>query len=143
VDTSAIVKLYVKEEYSCEVSNWFRRNNEAIPLTCFHELEFTNAFHLKKFRMEITDDQVRLILSRFDEHQMRGVYYRPILNWADTFSFALDIARKHTASTGSRCLDILHVASALAMKADRFLTLDDRQSELASLAGLQPEDFIS
>jgi predicted nucleic acid-binding protein len=34
-------------------------------------------------------------------------------------------------------LDILHVASALSIKAKQFMTFDDRQSKLASLAGLR------
>ncbi|CAB1064281.1 hypothetical protein D1BOALGB6SA_9073 [Olavius sp. associated proteobacterium Delta 1] len=36
-------------------------------------------------------------------------------------------------------MDILHVASALSMNADRFLTLDDRQTRLAARAGLKIE----
>ncbi len=139
-DTSIIVKLYIKEKHSFEVSNWLRENDRAIPLTRFHELEFTNAIFLKQFRMEITDDQVRLILGKFNEHQTRGVYYHPQINWTDTLNIAIDLAHSHTSNTGSRSLDILHVASALAVKANRFLTLDDRQSELASAAGLKVED---
>ncbi len=136
VDTSVIVKLYIKEEYSLEVSQWIRRNNEAIPLTRFHELEFTNAIYLKQFRTEMTNEQVLFVLSKFDEHQRRGVYYRPQINWTDTINFALDLSESHTKTTGSRSFDILHVASALAIKANRFLTLDKRQSALAGLAGL-------
>jgi predicted nucleic acid-binding protein len=136
VDTSVMVKLYIKEEYSLEVSHWIRRNNEAIPLTRFHELEFTNAIYLKQFRTEMTNEQVLLILSKFDEHQRKGVYYRPQINWTDTINFALDLSQSHTKTTGSRSLDILHVASALAIKANRFLTLDKRQIALAGLAGL-------
>ena len=63
VDTSVIVKLYFKEEYSQAVSIWLKSNDEAIPLTSFHELELTNAIHLKQFRTEITPDETRLILS--------------------------------------------------------------------------------
>jgi len=140
VDTSIIVKLYIKEKHSLEVSNWLRQNNEAVPLTRFHELEFTNAIFLKLFRTEITDDQVRLILEKFNEHQTRGVYYHPQINWTEALNIAVDLIHNHTADTGSRSLDILHVASALAVKANRFLTLDDRQSELASAVGLKIED---
>ena len=136
VDTSVMVKLYIKEEYSLEASHWIRRNNEAIPLTRFHELEFTNALYLKQFRTEMTNEQALLVLSKFDEHQRRGVYYRPQINWTDTMNFALDLSQSHTKTTGSRSLDILHVASALAIKANRFLTLDKRQSALAGSAGL-------
>lgn len=140
VDTSVIVKLYIKEEYSLEVSHWIRKNNEAIPLTRFHELEFTNAVYLKQLRTEMTKEQVLFVLSKFDEHQRRGVYYRPQINWVDTINLALDLSQSHTKTAGSRSLDIIHVASALAIKANRFLTLDKRQSALADLAGLTVEN---
>ena len=140
VDTSVIVKLYIKEDLSFEVSHWIRANNEALPLTTFHELEFKNALYLKQFRAEITDDQIRIILFKLDEHHKRGVYFRPLLNWTDTMNLALDLARIHTPKTGARSLDIIHVASALAIKADRFLTLDQRQAKLAVSAGLKLDD---
>jgi predicted nucleic acid-binding protein len=136
VDTSVIVKLYVKEKHSLDASNWLKENNEAIPLTVFHELEFNNAINLKEFRGEITRDKTRLITARFADHESKGIYYRPQISWADTFKYAVDLSRKHSRKTGSRALDILHVASALSMKADRFLTLDERQSRLVSLAGI-------
>ena len=140
VDTSVIVKLYFKEEYSRDASNWLKENNEAIPLTSFHELELINAIHLKQFRTEITPDETRLILSRFEEHEISGIYYRPQLDWSAIFIHAIDLSKKHSASIGSRSLDILHVASALSISADRYLTLDDRQTRLAALAGLKMEN---
>ena len=136
VDTSVIVKLYVKEKHSLDASNWLKENNEAIPLTVFHELEFNNAINLKEFRGEIARDKTRLIMARFAEHESKGIYYRPQISWADTFKYAVDLSRKHSRKTGSRALDILHVASALSIKADRFFTFDERQSKLVSLAGI-------
>ena len=137
LDTSVIVKLYIKEDYSRDTSNWLKENNEAIPLTSFHELEFVNAIHLKQFRTEITLDETHLIISRFEEHEKKGIYYRPPLDWSAVFIHAIDLSKKHSANLGSRALDILHVASALSIHADRFLTLDDRQSRLAAHAGLK------
>ena len=137
VDTSIIVKLYVKEGHSPDASNRIIENNEAIPLTGFHDLEFTNVINLKLFRREITGDEADYIISKFHEHEGKGVYYRPQLSWAETFRYAVDLSGNHTGNTGSRSLDILHVASALSIKADRFFTLDTRQSKLASLAGLK------
>ncbi len=141
VDTSVIVKLYIKEEYSLDTSNWLKENNEAIPLTSFHELEFINAIYLKQFRNEITLDETRLIISRFEEHEKKGIYYRPQIDWSAIFNHAIDLSKKHSGSIGSRSLDILHVASALSINADRFLTSDDRQSKLAALAGLKIENI--
>ena len=141
VDTSVIVKLYIKEEYSRDTSSWLKENNEALPLTSFHELELINAIHSKQFRAEITLDETRLVMSRFEEHEKSGIYYRPQLDWAAVFIHAIDLSKKHSSSIGSRSLDILHVASALSIKADRFLTLDDRQTKLAALAGLKIENI--
>ncbi len=141
VDTSVIVKLYIKEKYSRNASNWLKENNEALPLTSFHELELINAIHLKQFRAEITLDEARLIMSRFEEHEKSGIYYRPQLDWSAIFIHAIDLSKKHSASSGSRSLGILHVASALSINADRLLTLDDRQTRLGALVGLKIENI--
>ena len=141
VDTSVMVKLYIKEKYSRAASGWLKLNNESIPLTSFHELELINAIHLKQFRTEITPAETHLIMSRFEEHEKNGIYYRPPLSWPDIFINAIELSRKHSASIGSRALDIIHIASALLIGADRFLTLDDRQTRLATLAGLKLESI--
>jgi predicted nucleic acid-binding protein len=81
-----------------------------------------------------------MVLLKFDDHHKRGVYYRSPLNWTNTMNMAIDLAQNHSKNTGVRSLDIIHVASALAIKADRFLTLDERQAKLAASAGLSLED---
>jgi predicted nucleic acid-binding protein len=136
VDTGVIVKLYIKEAFSQDVSNWIRANNEAIPLTLFHDLEFNNAIQFKRFRSEITSEEANSIASKREEHEKKGRYYRPSMNWTDMFQCAIDLSQKHTRAIGSRSLDIIHIASALTMKADRFLTLDEKQMQLAHLVGL-------
>lgn len=137
VDTSVLVKLYIKEAYSRKASEWIRANNEAIPKTVFHELEFTNAIQLKLFRKEISDKQAGIVLKRFNEHEKEGIFYAPPINWAHIFAVCLDLSNNYTKSTGSRSLDIIHVASALTMGAERFFTFDTKQAQLASAAGLQ------
>jgi predicted nucleic acid-binding protein len=137
VDTSVVVKLYIKEAYSQEVAAWIRANDEAIPKTVFHELEFTNAIKLKQFRDEMTGSEAETILSRFNQHEVDGIFYRPAINWPDVFARSLTLSKNHTETIGSRSLDVIHVALALSMGADRFFTFDEKQSQLASAAGLQ------
>jgi predicted nucleic acid-binding protein len=139
VDTSVMVKLYVREAHSREVSEWLQANNEAIPLTAIHELEFTNAIKLKQFRNEMTGDKAGIVFNNFREHEKRGVFYRPQINWSDAFARSLHLSKNHTEKTGSRSLDVIHVAVALTIGTDRFLTFDQRQSLLASAAGLRIE----
>ena len=136
IDTSAIVKLYIKETDSKDVSRWIRNNNEPIPLTGLTELELKNALKLKESRKEIHIDNFHKIWRRLEQHEERGVYYRPSVDWPEVFGLALDLTNNHTSSIGSRSLDILHVAVALFLKVDRILTFDERQSQLAAAAGI-------
>ncbi len=137
VDTSVIVTLYVKEEYSRKAADWIRNNDEAMPLTPFHELEFSNAVNLKLFRKELTETQAASIFSRLREHQHSGVYYQPLINWPEVMPHSIALSKRHTSDLGSRSLDIIHVALALSIGANRFLTFDERQSRLAEAVGLQ------
>ena len=110
-------------------------------ITRIHELEFTNAVQLKRFRSEATEDEALVIATRFKEHENKGVFYRPQLEWSGIFNSAVDLSEKHTAMTGARSLDILHIAAALSIKADKFFTADGRQTEVAKLAGLKIVDL--
>ncbi len=137
LDTSVIVKMYIKELYSRETSDWIRANNEAIPKTIFHELEFTNAIRLKQFRNEMGNKEAGIIFQQFSQHEKERIFYRPQINWSDAFARSLELSKTHTRTLGSRSLDVVHVASALTMGANRFFTFDEKQSQLASAAGLQ------
>ena len=55
---------------------------------------------------------------------------------AAVYEKAKQLARKHTSRLGSRTLDIVHVASALALGAEPFYTFDANQGRLARLEGL-------
>ena len=143
VDTSAIVKLYIKEPGSGTVSEWIKNNNEPIPLTGLIELELINALQLKQFRDELNNDEFENIISLLHDHEQRGVYYRPVVEWPGVFSFAISLSNNHTPNCGARSLDILHVASALAMKAETFLTFDKRQAELTAMVGLKTVNLAS
>ena len=139
IDTSAIVKLYIRESDSRSLSEWIKKNNEPLPLTSLIELEFINALKLKQFRNEIGREDFNSILLKLQEHEKKGVYYRPPMDWTVVFSHAHDLSKNHTAEIGSRSLDILHIASALFLKIEKVLTYDEKQAQLALLAGLKTE----
>jgi len=66
-----------------------------------------------------------------------GVLRRAEPAWPSVFRQALALSRDHSAVLGTRSLDILHVAAAIACDASQFLTCDRRQAQLARTAGLQ------
>jgi hypothetical protein len=64
------------------------------------------------------------------------VLLRPDLNWFDVYREAEALSRALTTSLGTRSLDLLHVACALLLDADGFITFDGRQAALGAKAGL-------
>ena len=136
-DTSVIVKLYVREPRSAEAAALVQQGRKAIPLTHFHELEFANALRLKQFRAEADANQIGNILDKLHTHLERGVYFRPDIDWHEVLRQAERLSQAHTCRIGTRTLDLIHVASALIMGADHFLTFDERQQNLARKVGLK------
>ncbi len=136
VDTSILVKLYFRETFSLQAARWVTQNNQSLPLTAFHELEFINALQQKQFREELSSEIVQDVLERFKGHEGKGIYYRPALDWSQVMTRSQELSNMYTAATGSRSLDIIHVASALTLNCTSFFSYDTRQGDLAEKAGL-------
>lgn len=136
LDSSALIKLYVAETGSDRVSGYARALRHPIPFSHLHELEMKNALQLKLFRREATSKAVDESVRAIDDDFSAGVLSRPELNWFDVFRLASKLALEHSSEIGCRSLDLLHVASALALEATTLLTFDDRQARLARANGL-------
>lgn len=134
-DTSFLVSLYIQD------ANTVRAVADAPKLmpVCFTPLlehELRNAIRLGVFRRQITTAQREKALHDIESDKAAGVLHTVPLDWPKALKQAEALGRRHTEMLGSRGMDILHVASALALKADRFVTFDEKQRELARLAGL-------
>ena len=69
-----------------------------------------------------------------------GQYHTPYLDPITLHEMALQMTMR-TPVTGCRSLDILHVAAARLIAAERFITADRRQATLAEIEGL-PIDLV-
>jgi predicted nucleic acid-binding protein len=63
-------------------------------------------------------------------------WYVPEVNSAAALRLAEELANEHNAALGTRSLDSLHVAWALAVEATQFVTGDERQARLAKAVRL-------
>jgi predicted nucleic acid-binding protein len=129
------MSLYSPDVHSARAAAQMRRLQEPVLLTPLGEAELTNALELRIFRKEATATEIRKAQSNFREHVMGGVFALEEMP-ATVYERTKQIARKRTASLGLRTLGILHVASALLLRADRFWTFDRRQSTLAKAEGI-------
>jgi hypothetical protein len=135
-DTSFLVSLYSADANSAQATGQMARLRGEVILTVLGELELTNAFRLHVFRKEATEAETNRAQAKFEEHVRDGVFtFQPLP--PAVYDRARQIARKQTAALGCRTLDILHIASALLLQADRFWTFDQRQAALARAEGMR------
>lgn len=104
-------------------------------LTSFNRSEWTHAVFQHVFHSKISLWGARELCSQFDADRQSGLWMEvdvPDLS----FDLCTTLAQRHVSKIGARTLDSLHVASALRLKADGFLTFDKRQAKLAEAEGL-------
>ena len=134
LDTSAFVKLYLREEGSAEVHGLVVGQQEPLPVWHFLELEFQNALRFKVFLSEMSSDEVDRIISLYLDRKRGGQYFAPSLDPIALHELSLQMTTR-TQTIGCRALDILHVAAARLCNATLFVTADKRQAALCEAEG--------
>jgi predicted nucleic acid-binding protein len=135
LDTGCLVKLYYPEPDSQKVAALVA--DRSICFNPLHELEFTNALHLKLFHRSATSVQLQAARALVEADMKSGVLLPAVANWEKIFHAATDLARQHSASFGCRSLDVFHCAAASVLEASEFLSTDARQKQLAGAMGLK------
>jgi len=146
-DTSFLVKLVTREVGSPEAMAEFRRLG--LPRLLFlplHTLEATNAirqraFHLRRSagsgqRAGIARER-DAALTRIERWLKRGWLMEAGADCDEALVKARTLSEKHTERLGCRGFDLLHVALALDLECDVFLTADRVQGALAQAEGLR------
>lgn len=135
-DTSFLFSLHVPDANCSAAAAILKRLQPPLVTTDFAEFEFINAINARIFRKELRASEEQAVLLSFSRDVNQGVV-RIVPISAATFAHARRIARTQTRVFGTRALDVLHVASALALRATSFCTFDKNQARLAVSAGLR------
>lgn len=136
VDTSVLVSLYIEDAHSPRADAWRQAHPAAITFTRLHRIEFRNALGLAVFQQRLTRAEAQAAWQDMEQDLASGLLVPAGEMWTQIADEAERLAELHTPTVGSRSLDILHVAAALALGATAFVTFDERQSRLARIAGL-------
>ena len=134
LDTSAFLKLYIREAGSEQVQSMVVSQFEPLPVWEILEMELCNALNLKVFRGELKMSESAVQYSLFRQRQAKGFYFVPELRRAQLMA-DFRLLSELTPRLGCRTMDILHVACAMQLKPDVFLTFDHRPRELAQTTG--------
>ena len=104
--------------------------------TALHALEVRNAFKLGVFRGLLTTVDVATAWGNLESDLRSARLVRSTVKWPSVFRRAARLSERYSATTGTRSLDILHVAAAKSLRAVEFISFDGRQRALASATGL-------
>jgi len=99
-------------------------------------LELRNALYLAVLRKQIQEGIQRAAWQTIERDIRNGVFIRAQLDPDRLHDQAAELADKHSATAGTRTLDIIHVAAALLIGAKLFLSFDNRQRSVAKREGL-------
>jgi predicted nucleic acid-binding protein len=135
LDTSALLKLYIREKGSEFVQTQVMSQDLPLPIWELQLAEFINALRLKTFWGEIDNDQADGLLALFDERMERGQYYVPEID-RDRLMTTFRALSRETERIGCRTMDVYHVACAVQLGPQHFISFDERQRTLATSAGL-------
>jgi len=146
-DSSYLVKLLVLEAGSeAAVAEYRRLRLPPLFLLPLHSLEVENAIRQKAFRQrrsvpagergQVAREKTAA-LARWERMQERGVLVEVAADWEDAVRRARDLSERLTESTGARSFDLLHVAFALELHSELFLTADECQARVAKAEGLK------
>jgi predicted nucleic acid-binding protein len=134
LDTSAFVKLYLREDGSQDVHELVVAQQEPLPVWHLLELEFFNTLRFKVFLAEMSPDEAERLISLFLDRKRGGQYFAPHLDPVALHELCLQMTSR-TPTIGCRALEILHVAAARLCDAMVFVTADKRQASLAEAEG--------
>lgn len=136
-DTSFLFSLYGNDVHSPKAVAWVTQNPSALHLNSLSEFEFANALRFFEYRNAISPGTAVRYWALFEAAIAQGRVIVEISNLANVVEEAKRLSATHTLAGGHRGFDILQVASALTMKATRFLTFDGNQKKLAEAEGLE------
>jgi predicted nucleic acid-binding protein len=136
-DTGSVVTLYKEESASAVAVALMAKQTAAVQLSQLGELEFRNALHLAVFRGELSVTDAALKKRLLQEDVANGIFTILPVPASTLFPKAAELADRHSAGLGTRSLDLMHVAAALLLNAETFLSFDECQRKAAKAEGLK------
>jgi predicted nucleic acid-binding protein len=145
-DTSFLVKLLTEEEGTpAAVADYRRLGRPSFFFLPLHGLEVANAirqraFHLRRAKptspRAAIDRERDAALAMIRNFISQGAFVESSVDMDAALDVARDLSEKHTERLGCRGFDLLHVAVALKLECEAFLTTDRIQAAVARAEGL-------
>ncbi len=138
-DASFLVALFVdSDDHWHEAWSWWQKHRTSgIIVSRLALFEAQNTIQGWAVAKKCRPVEVRIALEGLKRAQIDGIVTRRSVAEHRLFPHAIRLSQHHTIACTFGALDILHVAAALELGCEVFLTFDQRQRDLAEAEGLQ------
>ena len=139
-DTTFYVALrFFDDTHHEAATNCFEQRGEDLFLwTPWHRIEVTNT--LRQFargdQPVLLEADARRIIHRLETDVRVGYFQHIEADWRNVLRTAFEISATHGFSAACRSADLLHVAYAVVLGVELFVSFDDDQVALARVASL-------
>jgi len=134
VDTSVLVALCTNEAKTADVVKWYAACNDELASAAWCVTEFASALGIKQRTGQLTEAQAQTAWLNFERVCANDLQLLPVE--AVAFHKAAMLAME--AAAGLRAGDALHLACAIANKAQGMVTLDAMMTKNAKRFKLKP-----
>jgi predicted nucleic acid-binding protein len=142
-DTSFLCSLYRLQEFSPKAIAQMDRTKKPLPVSTLLLFEFRQSvrlqifLHAKDRTKGFNKPEGEAMLRDLRADLAAGVIGVVPVDWTEVHNLAEILSAKHTESDGHRLADLLHVATALQLGAEQFLTFDANQRKIARAEGMR------
>ena len=142
-DTSFLFALYRPQENSLTADTYLQKAREPLHIPSLVLLEFRQSARYQAFRFSrdrtqgFSKREAQLMLAVLQENIAGGAVLIVPVDWQEVHSMAERLSSRFTITGGHRLVDILHLSTAIHLKARKLLTFDRNQVNLTKSAGLE------
>lgn len=142
-DTSLLCAIYREQDNSKKADVWMASLQQRLSVSAFLLLEFKQSIRFHAWFYEqnrskgFSKNEGAAMLRALQSDLIGGVLEMVAPDWADVHRIAEELSAKHTEANGHRLADILHVATAIHLGVEKFLTFDRNQKRLAEAEGME------
>ncbi|MFM8790457.1 MAG: type II toxin-antitoxin system VapC family toxin [Chthoniobacterales bacterium] len=142
-DTSFLCSIYREQAFSREADKLFEETDKPLAVSALLLFEFRQSvrlqifLHTKDRKKGFTKEEGEAMLRDLRADLASGVIAVVPVDWTEVHKLAEILSAKHTESGGHRFADLLHIATALQLGAENFLTFDANQRAIARAEGMK------
>jgi predicted nucleic acid-binding protein len=140
-DTSFFIALrFADDAHHVAACNCLAEKEEDIFLwSPWHRLEVNNTFRQLSMgeNPPLNEAEARRIIRRLESDVRLGYFLHMEADWRDVLRTGNEISADHGFTIACRAADLCHVAYALELAAELFVTFDSDQAQLAREAGIR------